>query len=93
MTDAVTTWSDAKIAAWEHLVPTWPTDELGPLQIAPWGWESPRFWVVTVTNPVTDGVWVKVTKADGSVEELVWTEWIDLRLRMGKVGDWSKAPA
>lgn len=83
----VSSFGDAKIVAWQHLAPGWPEEELGPLSIAPWGWESPRTWVVTVTNPVEDGEWVLIDKDTGAATDLVWTEWIDLRLRMTPVGE------
>lgn len=94
MPDPVSTWADAKIVAWEHLVKDWPADELGPVQIAPNGWETPKTWGVTVTNPVADGVYLTVFKANGEVAELNWAEWIDgYTRRATKVGDWSEVPA
>lgn len=92
MTDRVDSWSDAKIAAWVHLHDDWPTDELGPLQIAPWGWESPQTWGVTVENQVADGVFLAIDKATGHVSQPPWTVWLEARERMARVGDWSAAP-
>lgn len=85
----VATFADAQAAAYAYLIGHWSAEELGPLRIAPWGWESPQSWMITVTNPVEDGVYATVDRVSGEVEEVDWVSWLDLSKRLAKVGDWT----